>query len=80
MNYYKQKYAIGIYNKKSDELVAIFFSIQEFADYLQQSLDNAYNVAKYHFNLNKDESDIIIDHRTMTLSFIDMTDEMEEVA
>ena len=77
MNYYKKKYAIGIYKKVSidtnDELVALFFSIDEFAIYLNATLDNAYNIAKYHFQLNPTESDIVVNNKLMTISFIDMT-------
>lgn len=75
--YYKGKYAIGIYNKiqeegDTDSMVEIFDTVQELADYLGKSLQQAYDIARMHFT--KGQNDIVIQGKMYELAFINMVD------
>lgn len=75
--YYKQKYGIGIYKKirnvgETDELIGLFDSAEEFANFIGKSLRKAYDILFLH--LSKGQKDIIVNGKMCELHFIDMRD------
>lgn len=72
-NLYKGKYAIGIYEKGGDEsCIAMFDTVQEFADYLKTNLHNAYQILNN--NMRKNRKDIVIQHKLCELCCVDVSD------
>ena len=78
MNYYKQKYAIGVYKKirkegDTDELVYLFDSPLQFANFLGRSLHKIYDILGSH--INKGRSDIYFKGNVYELHLIDMLED-----
>lgn len=76
---YKGKYEIGVYNiidenNDNDEMVGLFDSVQEFADFFGKSLKKAYDILGIHF-VGKTKN-IYFDGKTYELAFIDMEEEI----
>lgn len=70
---YKGKYAICIYEKpktKDDDdfMVAMFESVQDFANYLKTNLHNAYSMLNN--NMSKKRKDIVIQNKMYELHCI----------
>ena len=75
---YKNKYAIGIYNKikkvgDTDDLVSLLETADEFAKFVGKSIKIAYSILWNHLKGN--QSDITIKGKTYEIAFIDMSEE-----
>lgn len=74
---YKKRYGIGIYKKirkagDTDELIELFDTAEEFANFIGKSLKKAYDILRLHFK--KDQKDIVVKGRLCEIAFIDMED------
>lgn len=75
---YKGKYSIAVYNKITethpvDDLVDIFDSAEEFAEFVGSSLQKVYSMLNKHFH-NKCGSDIVVGNKMFELAFINLQD------
>lgn len=77
--YYKRRYGIGIYKKimrvgETDEMVALFDTAEEFANFMGKSIKKAYDILRNHFK--KNQKYIYVKDEIYELAFIDMVEEL----